>query len=270
MSGTVVAARAARLREAPLASPSRSLSLGYLAMLPLLVAYEAAVASEPASPRNWGELVLGLVLRPLGASADIGRWAGLALCAVLAFGIAKRRDARIGAGVARIVLEGIAAAAVLGPLMVIAVRSLDGLVPALDVSWDPTAAPPGLVDTALVFGAGAWEELLFRVGAYSFVYWLALRFATALGRSEPFSRGFADLSGLALSSLAFALAHFDPFHRWLGLSARPFDGGLFAWLCLGGALLGVLFRWRGPGVAAWAHGLFNVLLWIGVDPDVLW
>jgi hypothetical protein len=270
VSATVAASRTAALRDAPLASPSRSLSVGYLAMLPLLAAYEAAVASEPDSPRNWGELVLGLVLRPLGARADLARWSLLAACAVLAFAIARRRGCLIGAGVARIVLEGVAAAAVLGPLMVIALRSFDGILPTLDVSWDPTAAPPGLADTALVFGAGAWEELLFRVGAYSFAYWLSLRFLTALGRSEPFSRGAADVVGLALSSLVFASAHFDPFHRWLGLASRPFDASVFAWLCLGGALLGVLFRWRGPGVAAWAHGLFNVLLWIGVDPDVLW
>jgi hypothetical protein len=41
-------------------------------------------------------------------------------------------------------------------------------------------------------------------------------------------------------------------------------------LCLGGLALGLIFRWRGPGVAAWAHALFNVALWIGIDPDVIW
>ncbi len=264
------AARAVRASPAPLASPTRSLSLGYLSMLPLFVAYELAVASEPRSPRNWAEGLLGVVLRPFGERADVARWALLGAGAAFAFAIARRRGDAIRGGVARIVLEGGVAAAVLGPLMVLAMHALEGLVPALDVSWDPTSSPPGLADTALVFGAGAWEELLFRVGAYSFLYWLVLRFATALGRSEPFARGAAEALGLALSSLAFAAAHFDPPHRWLGLEPRPFDPALFAWLGLGGVLLGVLFRWRGPGVAAWAHGLFNVLLWIGVDPDVLW
>ena len=38
---------------------------------------------------------------------------------------------------------------------------------------------------------------------------------------------------------------------------------------LAGILLGLLFRWRGPGVAAWSHGLFNLALLLGIDPDVV-
>ena len=43
----------------------------------------------------------------------------------------------------------------------------------------------------------------------------------------------------------------------------------YALLIPAGILLGLVFRLRGPGVAAWAHGLFNVALLVGVDPDVL-
>ena len=49
----------------------------------------------------------------------------------------------------------------------------------------------------------------------------------------------------------------------------PFEPGHFTWLCLAGMLLGLVFRLRGPGVAAWCHGLFNLGLYLGVDPDVL-
>ena len=33
-------------------------------------------------------------------------------------------------------------------------------------------------------------------------------------------------------------------------------------------LLGLLFRWRGVGVTAWTHGLFNLALLLGAGPDV--
>jgi membrane protease YdiL (CAAX protease family) len=121
----------------------------------------------------------------------------------------------------------------------------------------------------MLFGGAAWEELLFRVGIYSFVYWLALRTCTALELGEGLARFAAEALGLVLSSLAFALAHFEPYTRWLGPGGRAFDPESFGWFALAGAVLGVIFRWRGAGVAACAHGLFNVALWIGVDPEVI-
>jgi hypothetical protein len=255
---------------AALERPSKSLSVGYLAMLPLLGAYELALAADPGSARNAAELLLDQVVRPAGEHVAHARWALLALAGLAALALAKRRGVAVGAGVARVVLEGALAACVLGPLMVVVVRSLEPYVPALDVSWDPGARAPALASAALVFGAGAWEELLFRVGAYSLLYWLGLRLATALGAREAPARGAAELLGLGGSALLFALAHFDPVPSWIGLAPRPASPALFAWLCLGGVLLGLIFRWRGPGVAAWAHGLFNVALWVGVDPDVVW
>jgi membrane protease YdiL (CAAX protease family) len=250
--------------------PSRSLSIGYLAMLPLLVASEIAQWLDPSAYHNAVELVLERVLAPFGDQAVLLRWALLVAAAIVAWIVALRRGAAIAPGCARVVIEGLIVACVLGPLMVILVRSFDAYLPAIDVSWDPTRRPPSLGATALVFGAGAWEELCFRVGAYSFSYWLALRFLAAFDVNEKLGRFGAEIAGIGVSSALFALAHFDPFLSWVGLPARAWSTPFFVWLCVGGALLGIVFRWRGPGVAAWAHGLFNVALWIGIDPDVIW
>jgi membrane protease YdiL (CAAX protease family) len=94
--------------------------------------------------------------------------------------------------------------------------------------------------------------------------------ATALAFGPRVARVGAEVAALTLSSLAFAAAHFAPFTRWFDLAPREFQLDAFTWLCLGGLALGLIFRWRGPGVAAWAHALFNVALWIGIDPDVIW
>lgn len=255
--------------EAP-SAPSRTLSASLLAMLPLFVALEWVLWRQPASPRNVGVRLLDIVTQPAGAWSEHVRWALLALASITALVVMRVRGAPILRSIARIVLEGVAFALLLGPLLVLLARAAQRWVGSIDVSWDPTGAPPTLSEVALAIGAGAWEELVFRVGVYSLVYLLALRLLGALAASEAFSRALAEVAGLVLSSLAFAAAHFAPFSEWLSLPAREFRLDSFSWLCLGGLALGVIFRWRGPGVAAWAHALFNVALWIGIDPDVIW
>jgi hypothetical protein len=253
-----------QLRDA--GSPLRSLSLGWLAMAPLFVAYELALLHEGAVRRNTGELALGLALRPLGENATPARWIALCLCALIAWIVCKRRKVAIASGAARIFLEGLGCAVVLGPLLVIALRTMGHQ---LDLTWNPSARPPRLVDAALLFGGSAWEEMLFRVGLYSLVWLLALRFSSALGFGAGLGRAFAELFGLSVSASLFALAHFTPVTHWFGSGGREIDATLFAWYALAGVVLGLIFRLRGPGVAAWAHGLFNVALVLGVDPDVI-
>ncbi|MBM3991342.1 MAG: CPBP family intramembrane metalloprotease [Planctomycetes bacterium] len=273
MSAAAASARVRSRAQVPdsTLAPTRSLAVGLVAIVPLFACYEFALLAQPRSARNFGELCLGLALRPFGSHADAARAIVLLLGSLAAFLVASRRGrASLGSDVARVFLEGALAACVLGPVMVIVLRSCAPFVPVFDAAWDQGASGPGLVDTALVFGAGAWEELVFRVGLYSFVYWLALRFFAAFDVRERAARAGADVLGLALSSLLFAAAHFEPVLRHFGPGGRPFDPALFAWLTLGGVAMGLLFRLRGPGVAAWAHGLFNVALWIGLDPDVIW
>lgn len=239
-------------------------------MAPLLAALEWVYLAEPDAPRNVGVRLLDLLSRPAGDRAEQLRWIALTLVMAVSLVVLTLRQASVLRAVARIALEGLAFALVLGPVLVALAHVLEPWVGRIDVSWDPTNAPPTLVEVGLALGAGAWEELVFRVGVYSLVYLLALRSAGALGLGESVARGVADLSGLTVSSLAFAAAHFAPVTLWLDLPEREFALDSFSWLCLGGLALGVIFRWRGPGVAAWAHALFNVALWIGIDPDVIW
>jgi membrane protease YdiL (CAAX protease family) len=265
-TSAAVGSAAPEVSEPEPVSAVRTLSLGWLAMLPLFLAYELALAHFGGVRRNTGELLLGLALRPLGEYAALARWLGLALVAAIAYAVTARRGAAVLPGVARIVLEGLGFAVVLGPALVFGLRALGR---ELDVSWDPTARPPEIADAAMLFGGAAWEELLFRVAVYSFSYWLIARFYAALDGTAAVGRVLAELGGLGLSSLAFAGAHFERFTGWIGPGGRAWDPAAFAWFALAGVVLGVIFRWRGAGVAAWAHGLFNVALWIGIDPDVV-
>jgi hypothetical protein len=58
------------------------------------------------------------------------------------------------------------------------------------------------------------------------------------------------------------------FVQVLGRGGEPFRAAVFTWRLFAGILLGTLFRWRGPGVAAWSHALFDLFLSTGAGPDV--
>jgi hypothetical protein len=53
------------------------------------------------------------------------------------------------------------------------------------------------------------------------------------------------------------------------VTGEPFDSSTFTWRFLGGCLLGALQRWRGLGVVAWTHALFNLAMLLGAGPAEL-
>jgi membrane protease YdiL (CAAX protease family) len=98
----------------------------------------------------------------------------------------------------------------------------------------------------LSLGAGVYEELIFRVLLMGGMVWLFTR----LGMRR-FPAGFI---GVVASSLIFAWAHYtgsmgDSFH-WESFINRAIAGMAFAGL----------YAWRGYGIAAWAHALYDVYI----------
>jgi hypothetical protein len=248
----------------------RGLALGFIAMAPMIVAYEWAVAATGASVRTPAERLLTLWTLPFGDAGVWVRRGAWALLLLAALWHVRRGGASVRRGVARIVLEGVGWALLLGPVLVL----LQGLFGELgrppEASWtDPSGDPPALALGGFLLGVGAFEELVFRVGLYGVAFLGARRLFSALGLAPGGARWGAEAAGLTLSSLAFAAFHYDRFVHWLYAGGLPFDQAGFTWRLMAGILLGVLFRARGPGVAAWAHGLFDIALLVGVSPEVL-
>ncbi len=95
-------------------------------------------------------------------------------------------------------------------------------------------------------GAGIYEELLFRLVMLSLAAWL-LRFC---GCGSNLS-----LAGAALStSLMFAAAHH------LGMLGEPFQWYTFLFRMTAGLFFATLFIYRGFGVAAGTHAVYDVLV----------
>ena len=277
-------------QRAPAAKPEKGLALGLLAMGPLLVMGEAALLWAPQSGRSAAQALIFLGLEPAGAAGD---WARRLLLLVVLAGAALRLSLQgipLLPGVLRRIGEGVLGAVALGPVLLALgvpiaalLESLGHGVQASGGAFEPLAGRlgeaagsgpvPSLPIAALVAAAGAWEELLCRVLLYGLLM-LGLRRATLLLGCGP---RLATLSGEAVgllgSALCFAALHLESvlahFPGLIGSGGESFEPAVFTWRLTAGILLGLLFRWRGPGVAAWAHALFNLGLLLGAGPGVL-
>ena len=246
----------------------RSLALGFLAMAPMFLVYELALLATQSGERNTSELVLFRLFTLFGGFADPARWIALASAFVLALVHCLRRHWALGPRLARIAFEGALGAMVIGPVLIGLVHILGDSLPPLPIAEGPPGRAPELSQAAFVFGAGAYEELVFRVGVYSALYLVLVRVCRFFDMGETVGRVAGELAGLFGSATLFSAFHLAVFVAWLGPGGEDFDLSIFTYRALAGILLGILFRWRGPGVAAWTHGLFNLALLLGAGPEV--
>ena len=241
----------------------RGLAAGLFGMAPLLLLYELAQYIG-LSWRNSSEFLATRLLEPLGAWAEPTRGV-LVFAVILTATVACLRGAvPLVPLLGRQLLRGGLCSLLLGPALVILMVLLDHKVSATEVP----SSFQGLQTLGYVSGA-AWEELVFRVGIYGVLFLAARRLALFSGIAEGGARWVAEFVGLVGSAALFAAFHLELFSGWLGGGGEEFSAPVFTFRFIAGILLGLLFRWRGPGVSAWSHGLFNLSLALGVSPGVL-
>jgi hypothetical protein len=239
-----------------------------LACLPLLLAYELAVANGGGALRNGSDLLLSLPLRPLADAAWIARAGLLAAAVCVAIGRVHRSEQPLLEGWVRIAAESLLAALVLGPLLLIALRLVPQEARELGLSDLPAGELPQLSRVGLIAGGAVFEELVFRVGIFGLVYLAVRRAALFLGANRV-ADWIADACAVSISALCFASFHLSAYNAWLGAGGEEFHSSLYAWRTGAGVALALLWRWRGFAVAAWTHALFNVALLLGAGPGVL-
>ncbi len=95
-------------------------------------------------------------------------------------------------------------------------------------------------------GAGIYEELLFRL--------ILLNLAIGLLAWMRAGPKASVVGGIVLTSLLFSAAHY------VGKWGDPFSRLTFLFRFLAGVFFAVLFRYRGFGIAAGTHALYDVLV----------
>lgn len=98
-------------------------------------------------------------------------------------------------------------------------------------------------------GAGVYEEMLFRL--------LLLPPVAAIAWRLGAQRGLRIALAVVLTSVLFSAAHY------LGPHGESFEAFSFVFRLLAGAFFAVLFVYRGFGIAAGTHALYDVFVSVG-------
>ncbi|MDP6387431.1 MAG: hypothetical protein QGI93_14635 [Planctomycetota bacterium] len=244
----------------------RTLALGYLACVPLLAAYEWSLATSVEPTRSTAEMCLFRFLLPLGEDAHMARRCILAGLLLVCIHQVAGHSRGLGMRLLKMVGEGGIWALLLAPTLILCTHLLGGVEPPAAFSTGP-GAPPGLSRAAFILGAAAHEELFFRVILYSGLYLMARVLMSFFGAGLTSARLVGEAAGLVGSAGIFAALHLEAFTAWLGRGGEAFEPFVFLWRLLAGMALAGLLRWRGPGVAAWTHALFNLGLLLGAGPE---
>lgn len=111
---------------------------------------------------------------------------------------------------------------------------------------DPISTLTTTQKLALSLGAGLYEELFFRV---ILVTVLILIFTKMFGKKWA-----AITAAMVLSALLFSAVHY------IGSMGDAFTLGSFLYRFLFGLILNGIYVWRGFGVAAWTHAIYDIMV----------
>lgn len=224
-----------------------------LFILPLLVAYELGVLVMPTTMRNGADAWMRSVLDTLGFGAYF-LLPCLTVAALLAWHHLSRQPWRIDRGV---LLWMLAESAVFGVLL-IGLARLHGLLFSafvLEVAADGNAAgtvffPTQAVGRIIAFcGAGIYEEVLFRL--------LLIPAAGAVASLAGLRPKAQTIVAIVGTSLLFSLAHY------VGSAGDAWQLDSFLFRFSAGVFFAFLFVYRGFGITAGTHALYDVI--VGVN-----
>ena len=246
---------------------SSTLSFGIVAIAPLVLLYECTLAlGSGHGMRSVAEAILSLPLRPLPNDLEpIVRRLGLVVLLVLALVVSRRRGIRLGGRVLRVLCEGVVFALLLGPLLAFASSYAEPFVGPLGSGSVPGGESGSFAHIALAAGGAAYEEVLFRVLLLSFAFVVGRGVLVRVGADARIGAVGGALFGTLVSALGFAAIHVDRCIVWLGAGGEAFDAASFTWRAIAGIVLAGIVVWRGVGVAAWAHALFNLVRILGLS-----
>ena len=145
------------------------------------------------------------------------------------------------------VLAGMLAESLLWTLPLFAINYLCSRL--LDAGGMLAAHSGAFHGVLLAAGAGVYEEFIFRLVLIGLLVWAL---GSILGAKR---KDLSVLVALIISALAFSLYHFS----WgSDGSAASFDWGLFVFRTAAGICLGIVYAFRGLGIAVGAHTVWNL------------
>lgn len=241
-----------RRTRAPVTPPvdylrrTRELPVNLLFLVPWVVLYECCLLASQSPVENAAAAWLRALYRALGPRTVL--LVGLLISLGLLLAVLLRiREATRDRGVyGGMILEGLVYGTVLGAVASLLSAYLPmgrmvALAAPMETLRDQT------MNLGLAIGAGVFEELAFR-GVLLTAVWLVLRHVVGADRLTA--------GGVAILLSAWV---FSDYHHW-GAGGEPFDARVFAFRFHAGIVLGTIFLTRGLGIAAFAHGFYDVIV----------
>ena len=234
---------------------TRTATYSFLSALPLLGLYEGLILllghGRVMQVRVGADVWMKSLLAALGASGGLALGVAVLLVGGAILYAERKRDVPLRA---RYFGWMVAESAVYAVVVALIVSNLVAVLFAMELGasgeWPMAAvqaARPGLAaQLALSIGAGLYEELVFRVLLVGGLYW---------GLKRLFAeRRYAYLVAAVVGALLFSAVHYT------GALGDVFTLRSFMFRFLFGLALNGLFLWRGFGVAAWTHALYDVMV----------
>jgi type IV secretory pathway TrbD component len=233
----------------PKGNDPRNLLTSLVLVFPLFLVYQVGVLFT-LPMLNGADFLTVFLFRRLGltTSAYLGYTAAVALAFVVAVLFLRRRNKFDPRLVIPVFIESAIYALTMGSLIVFVMVRVFGISPRL-------AGGGGITDQGFLtrvvmsFGAGVYEETVFRLG-------LMAGLTAFLERGIGMRRWIAALMGLGISSALFSAMHHIPPY------GDPFTIGVFTFRVLAGACFGLLFWFRGFAVAVYTHALYDLYVLI--------
>lgn len=123
-------------------------------------------------------------------------------------------------------------------------QTLDALLQIVQAA--PMESLTTLQQLALSLGAGLYEELFFRVILVSLLIFI-FRYLFR-------KKWVAITSAVLLAAIIFSAVHY------IGVLGDPFNLGSFLFRFLFGLALNGIYVWRGFGMAAWTHAIYDIMV----------
>jgi membrane protease YdiL (CAAX protease family) len=222
-----------------------------LFVAPMLLVYEAGVLLQgPRAMRNGADVWLRQLLELIG----FGQYFLLPILTtviLLAWHHTTRQQWRCRSGVlGRMLVESLVFGIVLMMIAQLQGSLFAASASAISLATGESAASPnatGLIGHIVGYvGAGIYEELLFRL--------MLLPTVAASVRLAGGSPRLSIVVAVILTSLVFSAAHYQMFTA----AGEPFAWFSFVFRFLAGVFFSLLFLYRGFGIAAGSHTLYDI------------
>ncbi len=226
---------------------TRGKSFTVIAVVSLLVVYEAGLLITKEPRRNAADAILKRALAWLGPHGIDGFHGLLLFLFLAAVFYYWRRSRSISRYFLPFLAESMVYAALLSPAVFLVAR--------------PFLAPSASSDALLDLGAGVYEEILFRLlllRGLSFVFGLD-PYTAFFDEDEAHKTSFLHASATVLPAVLISALAFAAYHHW-GAGGDPWLWPLFWFRFVAGLFLAQLFFVRGLAVCVYAHAIYDLML----------